>query len=329
MRNPVAAPGGARVRVRVRVGVGVGLAAAGWAIAARAAIGHVVAQVRNLPSPSWLWIATAVVAAGTGYWCSALALRAATGRRLPLGHTVAVQLAAATANRLTPGSLGGAAVNARFLATQRLSAGQTGAAISLTGLAHIAVAAAGLVVVSPTLSSLPLLRPVTAIRVAGVPVILAAIPAVATLCWRATRRALTRASPDGRLVTTLRDLRVSLADAATRPGRLVALLAATAAVKATSLLALLATTWAFDNDIADWRVVVVYLVAGPAAEAIPTPGGLGTVDAVLIAGLTHVSGGGAVGAAVAAVVVFRLLTFWAPILPGAVASGALHRRYAA
>ena len=111
------------------------------------------------------------------------------------------------------------------------------------------------------------------------------------------------------------------------PKRLALLLAATAGVKATNLLALLAATWAFDGDIADWRIAVVYLVGVPIAEAIPTPGGIGGVDAVLVAGLAHF-GTSTAGAVVAAVIVFRLLTFWAPIVPGVISAGLLRRQHA-
>ena len=46
----------------------------------------------------------------------------------------------------------------------------------------------------------------------------------------------------------------------------------------------------------------------------PTPGGVGAVEAVLLAALTGV--GVPSGSALAAVVLYRLATFWLPILPG-------------
>ena len=121
--------------------------------------------------------------------------------------------------------------------------------------------------------------------------------------------------------------RGALSSAVRQPKRLALLLAATAGVKATNLLALLAATWAFDGDVADWRVVLVYLVGVPVAEAVPTPGGFGAVDAVLVASLARV-GSSTAGAVIAAVIVFRLLTFWAPILPGVLSAGVLRRQHA-
>ncbi len=62
------------------------------------------------------------------------------------------------------------------------------------------------------------------------------------------------------------------------------------------------------------------------AGAAPTPGGLGAVEAALIGGLT----GAGVDAAVAtpAVLVFRLLTNWAVVIPGYFALRELRARHA-
>jgi uncharacterized protein (TIRG00374 family) len=64
-------------------------------------------------------------------------------------------------------------------------------------------------------------------------------------------------------------------------------------------------------------VATVYLAGTAAAAASPTPGGLGAVEAALTAGLNLV--GIPFGPAVAGVLTFRLLTYWLPIVPGAIA----------
>jgi undecaprenyl-diphosphatase len=55
----------------------------------------------------------------------------------------------------------------------------------------------------------------------------------------------------------------------------------------------------------------------------PTPGGLGALDAGLVAGLTHV--GVPASIAVAGVLSYRLVTYWFPVLPGVVAFRWLRR----
>lgn len=312
-------------RVRTAVGVCVALAVAFWAFESKTTLAHVVDQVRGLPAPSWPLIVAAVVAVATSYLCSAAALCSAAGRRLPLGRTVSVQLAAAAANRFTPGGIGGAAVNGRYLTNQGMSAGEASAAITLTAVAHVVVAIAGFLAFAPAVTRVAWVRSLSRLRRWSLPWVLVAVLGVAALAGIGIRALARRRR--GRIAAFLADGLAALASAARHPWRLAALLGATAAVKVGSLIALLCAMCAFDGDVPDWRVATVYLVGVPAAEAVPTPGGLGTVDAVLVAGLTGVAGGTA-AAVVAAVVVFRLLTFWAPIVPGAVASGLLRRSYA-
>jgi glycosyltransferase 2 family protein len=50
------------------------------------------------------------------------------------------------------------------------------------------------------------------------------------------------------------------------------------------------------------------------AAAPPTPGGVGAIEAALTTGLTGI--GISSGAAVSAVVLYRLATYWLPVLPG-------------
>ena len=316
-----------RVRAGVRTAVGacVVLAVAFWAFESRTSLAHVVGQVRGLPAPSWPLIVAAVVATATSYLCSAAALCAAAGRRLPIRRTVLVQLAAAAANRFTPGGIGGVAVNGRYLTTQGMSAGEASAAITLTAVMHIVVAIVGFLAFAPAVTRLAWVRSLSGLRRWGLPWVLVAVLSVAVLAGLGIR-ALGRRRR-GRAAAFLADGLAAVATAARHPWRLGALLATTAAVKVGNLVALLCAICAFDGDIPDWRVATVYLVGVPAAEAVPTPGGLGTVDAALVAGFSGV-GGGTAAAVVAAVVVFRLLTFWAPIVPGAIASGLLRRRYA-
>ena len=81
---------------------------------------------------------------------------------------------------------------------------------------------------------------------------------------------------------------------------------------------------AFGSNVSFAQCGAVYLGASLVAEAAPTPGGLGAVEAALVAGLTGV--GVESGEAVAAVLSYRLATYWLPVLPGWLAFHALERR---
>ena len=60
------------------------------------------------------------------------------------------------------------------------------------------------------------------------------------------------------------------------------------------------------------------------SSVAPTPGGIGAVEAALIAGLTAV--GMNREEAVPAVFLFRIATFWLPVLPGWIMFTLLQRR---
>jgi uncharacterized membrane protein YbhN (UPF0104 family) len=86
---------------------------------------------------------------------------------------------------------------------------------------------------------------------------------------------------------------------------------------------LIAVTQAVELPLPPARVALLYLAASSAAALLPTPGGLGSLDAALALALT------AAGAPAASVVLgYRLLTVWLPLVPGLLVLGVLIRRKA-
>ena len=98
---------------------------------------------------------------------------------------------------------------------------------------------------------------------------------------------------------------------------------AAASVTGGYVLALLCALYAFGARPAFLDVAAAYLAGAAIGAASPTPGGLGAIEAALVAALLHFGVPG--GPAVAAVLAFRLVTYWLPILPGLPAARALRR----
>jgi uncharacterized protein (TIRG00374 family) len=257
------------------------------------------------------------------YWISALALQIAVGARLPMRRTVLVQLAAAVANRLTPGSVGGAAVNVRYLTNVGYGVGEAAAAVAAIGVTHVVVAIFGLTLFGP--AALGHEATTVAGWFGGWWIwLLLGVVAVA-VAFAVIRRRWRRPANSARLRAAIADGVRAMRELSVQPMRVAKLLLSASGVKAANLLALYATLWAFDGDVAGWRVAVAYLVGATSAEAIPSPGGLGAVDAALFLGLVGAAGSSG-GAVLAGVLVYRLLAFWAPIMPGMVGSAFLRRR---
>ncbi len=92
------------------------------------------------------------------------------------------------------------------------------------------------------------------------------------------------------------------------------------------ILCLAACVAAFGRSVPIASIGVVYLTGSAIGSILPTPGGLGGVEAALTAGLTAAGLPGAV--AVSAVLLFRLLTFWLPVPFGWAALSYLEREKA-
>jgi undecaprenyl-diphosphatase len=117
-----------------------------------------------------------------------------------------------------------------------------------------------------------------------------------------------------RLVPVLAKSFDGLGSVIRRPTKVAMVLGGSALVTFAYLTTLYFSIEAFGGGLEFATVGAVYLVGSAVAQAAPTPGGLGAVEAALIAGL--VAAGLDNTIAVPAVFFYRFFTFWAPILPG-------------
>jgi undecaprenyl-diphosphatase len=111
---------------------------------------------------------------------------------------------------------------------------------------------------------------------------------------------------------------------ASDPARMLTLFSGALILQVGYIGALYCSVRALGGDIPLLTVALLYLTVGSAASVAPTPGGVGAVEAVLLAALTGV--GMAAAPALAAVFLYRLMTFWVPIPIGALAMRSLTAR---
>ncbi len=268
------------------------------------------------------WIAVAVAMAGFSYVLAAWTLGAATPLRLPFGRTVAAQLAAASANRLSPAGLGGMGLNMRYL---EASGSSRSAALGAVGLGQVSSFAARLLLIvgmaAMTRRTLPLHVPLQPGWILVATVIAALVVGAAMLV---RRRMLLRLL--ALLVGSVASVLAHVREVASEPRRLMVLLVGSAGIGLAHAAALTACVAAVGGHLGPTDAIFVYLTGSAMSAAVPSPGGVGAVEAALVAGLGHLSVPGAV--AVAGVISFRLVTYWLPIVPGLVCAAALRRRHA-
>jgi uncharacterized membrane protein YbhN (UPF0104 family) len=114
-----------------------------------------------------------------------------------------------------------------------------------------------------------------------------------------------------RVLPPLREALPRLLNLLTNPLKLAEAIVGTLALNGAYIAALWCATRAFDSKVDFAAVAVVYLAGAAIASAAPTPGGLGAVEVALSTGLA--AAGMASAAAISAVLLFRLLTFWLPV----------------
>ncbi|MDH6455121.1 MULTISPECIES: lysylphosphatidylglycerol synthase domain-containing protein [unclassified Streptomyces] len=261
------------------------------------------------------WLLVAATAAAATWVCSALAQQGAVLRALPSRRLVAAQFAASAAGQLLPAGLGTGAVNLRFLMRCGLSAGRAATALAVKATVGGLVRAALIAVLAtacPGVLGLP--RPSAVWWVALAVAVLAVTALLGTVLWPRCRRALVLVRDDIRALHT-------------RPHRAVALWGGSLGFALLHALVLIAVTRAVALPLAPPLVALLYLAASCAAALLPTPAGLGSLDAALAFALT--AAGGAPAAAAASVVLgYRLLTVWLPLFPGLLVLALLVRRKA-
>jgi uncharacterized protein (TIRG00374 family) len=129
-----------------------------------------------------------------------------------------------------------------------------------------------------------------------------------------------------RLSPTLGQVLPRLLEVAQQPRKLILGIGGALLLSLSYILCLAACVAAFGRSVPIAGVAVVYLTGSAIGSILPTPGGLGGVEAALTAGLTAAGLPGAV--AVSAVLLFRLITFWLPVPFGWAAFSYLERQQA-
>jgi glycosyltransferase 2 family protein len=275
---------------------------------------------RAIESADWAWLPLVIAMSAVTYLASAVALMGAVLPPIRFWPTVLAQAASSFVNRVSPANVGGMALNARYL---QKSGVETSAGVAAVGVNSLAGALVHLVLMvifftwagrglgkALKLPSGSKLLLILAIAAAIVGIVLATRPG--------------RRFAAGKVIPGLRSAAASLNQVGRSPGKMIMLFGGSALITLAYIGAFAASVEAFGGGPGIALIGAVYLGAAALAAAAPTPGGLGALEAALVAGLAGV--GMAAGPAVSAVLLSRLATYWLPIAPGWLAWRVLQRR---
>jgi uncharacterized membrane protein YbhN (UPF0104 family) len=253
------------------------------------------------------WLVLALLAALGTYPAAAGVYQCLAKHRLRYLQTVSVQLAGTFVNRVLPAGLGALSVNFDYLRKRHHKSVEAGSVIAMNNLI-------GLIGNILLLGSVLLLKPMP-IRGISMPhsrllYIVAAIVvavAVAVVVWSRKWR--------DDLYKTLRGLQRNILNYRAQPGRIVGALVISMSLTLLNTACLAACGRALGVHLTITQLLVI-MTAGVAVGTItPTPGGLFGAEAGLFAGLTAYAIPAA--PALAVVLLYRLFTYWVPLIFGA------------
>lgn len=276
--------------------------------------------VDELKSANWGWAAIGLACALLRYIGAAAALRACAGAPVSWRDLLTMQVANTFTATTTPAGVGGLALSIRFLQKTGLGAVRATAAITLQQTVQL-VTHLSLVVVFSLLAGrnaeLSRFVPSTAVLWMAV-VVLVCVVCLAFAIPAARRWLINEAGPQ------LAGVGNELISLARDPARFAQIVIGCGITTVGAGMALWAAVQAFGGSISFVAVTIVTMVGGTLASAAPTPGGVGAVEAALMGGLTAFGATAAI--AVPAVLLYRVLTTWLPVLVGWPLLRSLQRR---
>jgi len=242
------------------------------------------------------------------YVGASLALSGVVPEKLSFWKTFQAQWAASFATLVAPPTLGSVAINVRYLSRQGMNTALAGASVAVSQVmsffSHITLLFIA-VIVAGTSRDFSFQPPKTAIIV----FLVIALSASALFTIPAVRRWSTE-----KIQPIFSQVLPRLSSLANQPAKLVTGVFGVLLLNLSYCACLIASVRAFSTESSMAAIALVYLAGSIVGQAAPTPGGLGAVEAALAAGLT--AAGIDPGIAISATLVFRLMTFWIPTIPG-------------
>jgi len=279
----------------------------------RVKFGHVLKQ------SDWRWVIVALALSAVTYIAATWSLSGFVLERLRLGLTFLAQLAGTFVTLVTPAAVGGVALNIRYLNKAKVAPADAAASVGVSQVIAFTLHLVLLVIFAALATGS---ASHTTFRPPGWAYIALAVVGAAVLAVLAlpAGRRLARS----RVAPALGQVIPRLLDIAQKPGKLAEGIGGALLLTFAYIFCLDASLRAVGGHAGFFALAVVYLTGSALGSVVPTPGGIGAIEATLSAGLStiaHVP----LPTAVSAVLLFRLLTFWLPMPIGWAAMNYLQR----
>lgn len=235
--------------------------------------------------------------------------------RFPL--TLRVETAGLFVSKLLPSSLGTISLNYYYFIKSKHSGVQAGTVLAMNGITS-GTAYAILILIALLLNDF---NTNNVINEVSVPIGLITACVVGLIIIGVVVYNIPRFRH--KISTTLRSVSHNIKAYKTRPWSIFLAVLYNGIGTCTSLFALYASAHAIGVDINFAQTMLAYTLGNIAAGLVPTPGGLGAAEAGIYAGLSMV--GVESTSALTTTLLYRLITYWLPIIPGYLSFTSLRR----
>ncbi|WP_030153491.1 lysylphosphatidylglycerol synthase transmembrane domain-containing protein [Streptomyces sp. NRRL S-244] len=270
----------------------------------------------------WGWVGAALAFSALTYFAAAMSLLGFVPERVPFLRTVVAQVAGSFVKLVAPAAVGGVALNTRFLQRAGIRPGLAVASVGasqLFGLASHVLLLLAFGYLTGT-EKTPEMTPSRTV--------IAGLLTVAVLVLVVTAVPLLRKFVATRVRALFAGVVPRMLDVLQRPQKLMTGIGGMLLLTGCFVMCLDASIRAFGGGqaISYASIAVVFLAGNALGSAAPTPGGIGAVETTLTLGL--IAAGLEKEVAISAVLLFRLMTFWLPVLPGWLSFNYLTRKEA-
>ena len=264
------------------------------------------------------WAAFAIIGSGLTYVASTSLLLAFVIQKISWIRTLQAQLAASFATLVTPPTLGSVAVNIRFLNRSGIPTASSATAVGVSQVVvffvHVfLLLISGVIAGAQTDLSFRPPRITLVIFVTLFAVLIFALSINKVRNW-----VLLKIKP------IFSQIGPTISIIFQQPKRLLISLLSSSLLNVFYIISFYASLRAFNAEISIFTIAFVYLAGATIGQAAPTPGGIGAVEATLVAGLTATGVPSAL--ALSGVLLYRIVTFYLPVLPGWLAFTDLQRK---
>lgn len=297
------------------------LIVAGWAFFTNENLAQ--SAIPSISGSNWWWVALGIVGVAASFVCAAAVLIGLATTHLTWHVAIIAQWAAAGSKVVTPASSGVLGVNTRLLVQHGVKLGTAVTTVGATQVAQLGLTVVLVALFAPAVG----VRPRFSLPPASSAWIIAAL-AVAGIgaaigYWQYRKRPRTPGglTMEQRFGTALR----SALATAQSPRRLMLVVGGSIGLTFSLAVCMWSMVQAVGGHCTFLVAAFVMMVGAGLGNFVPTPGGVGGVEASMVA--VFLATGQSSEVALQAVLMFRLLSFWLPAPLGALAAYWLHRHH--